>query len=158
MAVMMILIPFMARLSDRVGRRPMLIGAGLGVALLSYPLVWMMHTDHWLPILASQLVFAVLIAAYSAANPAAMVESFPSKVRISAMSISFNISFALFGGTIPMIASWLVNRTHDDYSIAWLLVASGLITVASMLGHPETAGVKFSKLFPGEEKLQPQAE
>lgn len=150
MAAMMLLIPVMGKLSDKVGRKPVLVCAASGVVLLSYPLILFMHTDHWLPLLCSQLVFAVLMAAYAAANPAAMVESFPAKVRISAMSISFNISFAIFGGTMPMVAAWLLERTHDDYSIAWLLVAAGAVTLGSLLGHPETAGKRFSRLFPDD--------
>jgi MHS family proline/betaine transporter-like MFS transporter len=156
MAAMMLLIPAMAKLSDRVGRKPVLLGAALGLILLSHPLIRLMHVDHWLPLLSSQLVFAVLIAAYAAANPAAMVESFPGKVRVSAMSISFNISFAVFGGTMPMVAAWLLERTHDDYSIAWLLVAAGVVTFGSLLGHPETAGQRFSKLFPDDPEPVPQ--
>ena len=157
MAAMMLLIPLMGRLSDKVGRRPVLVGAALGVVLLSYPLIRLMHTGHWLPLLFSQLVFAVLMSAYAAANPAAMVESFPGKVRVSAMSISFNISFAVFGGTMPMVAAWLLKRTHDDYSIAWLLAASGVVTLCSLWGQPETAGRRFSKLFPNEPEPAVQA-
>lgn len=152
MFVLMLLIPVAALLSDKVGRKPLLLFSAGGMLAFSYPLLWLMHHPHWLMILGGQLGFAVLVAAFAGANPATMAEAFPRSVRISAMSIGFNISFALFGGTVPMVAAWLIERTRDDFSIAWYMTAAGAITLVSLLGHPETARVPLAEIH-GEDEL-----
>jgi MHS family proline/betaine transporter-like MFS transporter len=139
MVVLMCLLPVMAKLSDKLGRKPVLIAASLGLIFLSYPLFWMMHHHHAMIILGGQLGFALFIAAFAGTNPVTMVEAFPSHLRCSAMSFAFNVCFALFGGTTPMVAAYLIKHTHDDLSIAFLLMGAGLLSLIALLVHPETA-------------------
>lgn len=143
MVVLMCLLPVMAKLSDKFGRKPVLISASLGLLLLSYPMFWMMHHHHVMIILSGQLGFAVFIAAFAGTNPITMVEAFPSHLRCSAMSFAFNICFAIFGGTTPMMAAYLIERTHDDLSIAFLMMGAALLSLIALLAHPETARKKL---------------
>ncbi|MFW5838167.1 MAG: MFS transporter [Desulfovibrionaceae bacterium] len=142
MVVMMLLIPVMAHLSDKWGRKPLLLFASLGTLLLSYPLIWLMHHPNEILIVLGQFSFAVFMAAFAGANPAAMVESFPANVRCSAMSVSFNLSFAIFGGTAPLVASYLIEKSHDDLSIAFYLMAAGGLSALALLGLKDRAHEK----------------
>ncbi len=139
MVVLMVLLPLMAKLSDRFGRKPVLLSASLGLFFLSYPLFWMMHHDNAMFILVGQLGFAVFVSAFAGTNPVTMVEAFPSHLRCSAMSFAFNLCFALFGGTTPLVASYLIEHTHNDLSIAYLMMGAAFLSCMALIVHPETA-------------------
>lgn len=140
MAALLVLIPFFGWLSDRTGRRPpMLIGTA-GLALFAYPLMQLMHHPDPLAIQLGQLGFVVLLAAYFGALPAAMTEMFPHRVRVSAISVSYNVTLGILGGTTPLIATWLIARSHDDLSIAYYLIGCALVSFAVLLTMRETAG------------------
>lgn len=128
MVLLMILLPFGAMLSDAWGRKKtLLLGIG-GVAVLAYPLVWLMHHPDPALILAGQMGFAVLVALFVPSIPAGMTESFPTRIRVTAVSVSYNVPFALLGGTSPMVAVWLIERSHDDLAFAWYIAVVAVIS------------------------------
>ena len=79
------------------------------------------------------MIFAALLACYMASIPAAMCEMFPHNVRVSAVSIGYGLAYALFGGTAPAVAVWLISRTGNDLAFAWYLVALSAISLAVAL-------------------------
>lgn len=133
MAVLLVLVPVFGALSDRIGRKPLLMFGAGGIAVLGWPLIWLMHHPDFMMILAGQLGFAVLIAAYFGASPATLTEMFPRRVRVSALSIGYNVGLAVFGGTTPIIATWLIARSHDELSIAWFLIACAVVSFLVLL-------------------------
>ncbi len=139
MVVLLVLIPISGMLSDRIGRKPLLlIGTG-GILLLTYPLMLAMHQPNDALILGGQIGFAILLGAFLGAGPATMAEVFPARVRVSALSVGYNICLAIFGGTTPLVSVWLIERTHDDLSMAYYLMAGALISLLVVLRLPETA-------------------
>jgi len=140
MALILVLIPLVALLSDRVGRKPLLTAAMLGILLLSYPLFSLMHHDDVTMIFLGQLGFVVLMSLLSGVIPVTMVEMVAPRVRVSALSIGYNLCLAIFGGTTPMVAVFLIARTHDDLSPAFYLMATALVSLAVLFTIPETAG------------------
>jgi MHS family proline/betaine transporter-like MFS transporter len=78
---------------------------------------------------------------YLGVIPAVTVEAFPQRIRCSALSVSFNTRMGLFGGTAPMIAVYLIQRSHNDLSPAFYLMAMAMATVslAAILTLKETA-------------------
>ncbi len=128
MLLLLILLPLFAMLSDAWGRRKMLlIGTGCTV-VFAYPLVYLMHQADTMSILAGQMGFAVLVACFGSSIPAAMTEMFPKKIRVTAVGVSYNFTFAIFGGTSPMVAVWLIKGSHDDLSFAWYICLSAVIS------------------------------
>ena len=143
MALMVLLIPVTAVLSDRVGRKPVLIGCFTGLTLFSFPLFWMMHhPNDWL-ILTGQLGFAILIGAAGGVFPAMLAELAPAAVRVTVMSVGYNLTLGLFGGTAPMVAAYLVHSTEVDLSPAFYLSAVSLVSLLVAIGLPETAGASL---------------
>jgi MHS family proline/betaine transporter-like MFS transporter len=140
-AVLLPLIPAAGALSDRVGRKPVLIAACAGLLVLAWPLFWLMHHPAASLVLVGQVGFAVLVAGLAGAGPAAMVETFARPVRCTALSVGYNLSMAVFGGTAPMVAVYTLQHTHDDLSGAYYLMAAALVSLVVILGLRETSRV-----------------
>ena len=140
MFVLVITIPLAAMVSDRIGRRPVLITAYGGIVLFSYPLFWLMHQGSTAAILLGQLGFVLMIGTAGGALPALLAEISPARVRVTLMSLAYNVVLGIVGGTAPMVAAYLVSRTDDDLSPAIYLAAGTLISLITVIRPKETAG------------------
>ena len=127
MMVLVLAVMASGMLSDKIGRKPMVLFSAGGTALLAYPLLWLMHHDSAALILCGQFGFAILVGTLCGVMPVILTELFPWRIRVSAASIAYNIPFTLFGGTAPMIGAWLVARSGDAMAIAWYVSALALI-------------------------------
>jgi MFS family permease len=126
------LAPFVGKLSDVVGRKPLILWSRIALALLIYPAFL------WLNASPTPTVLFVVLAALSVGLVAQTVpgitmlpEMFPKAVRASGMSLVYSVGVALFGGFAPFVSTWLVNATGSKLAPAWYLVA---MTVISLLG------------------------
>ncbi len=138
--ILLIAVPLFAKLSDKVGRKPMLITGSILMAILAYPLIWLMHHHEFWMILTGQAIFAIVLAIFASTIPAFMTELFPSKIRASATSISYNIPYAIFGGTAPMVAVWIISVTGNADAIAGYLIIVSLVSFFIALKVKETKG------------------
>jgi MFS transporter, MHS family, proline/betaine transporter len=138
--VMMPVVTFAAILTDVVGRKPILYFVAIGTLLLAWPLWWLMHHQDFTMILLGQIGFAILFGAGYAGLSAVMVETLPTGVRYSASAVGYNFCMGLFGGTTPLVATYLVERTADDFTPAYYLMAAAVISLMATIRMPETAG------------------
>ncbi|MEW6637038.1 MAG: metabolite/H+ symporter [Actinomycetota bacterium] len=138
LVVLMVLIPFTGMLSDRIGRKPLLIGFSALIAVLTYPLFLLIGTQVLALIILGQVLFGVIISLFSGPGPAALVEMFPTNVRYSALGISYNLAVALFGGTAPFIATFLISRTGSNLSPTFYLIAAAVVTLIVVFRMKET--------------------
>lgn len=139
MLVLLLMMPVAGLLADRVGRKPVLLVAVTGILVLSYPLFWLMHHPATAMIMLGQFGFSIILGLYLGTLPAVVVEIFPRRVRCSAMSISYNAAIGLFGGTAPMVAVYLIERSHNDLSPAFYLMAMAAVSLTAVLSIEETA-------------------
>ncbi len=130
MTIMMLAYLPAAHLSDRIGRKPVMMGAALAMMLITYPLF-----SHFVPgasfatVALAQGLFTLVVGVYLGPVASLLVELFPTSVRATGMAISYNLSAAMFGGTAPFVCEWLIRTTGSNASIAWYVIAC---TVASL--------------------------
>jgi MHS family proline/betaine transporter-like MFS transporter len=138
MIILMMVAPFMGALSDRVGRKPVLTVGCLGVGVLAYPLFLLLSAGNVLYALGAQAIFAIGLAMLFAPLPATLVELFPTKVRLSAMSLGYNLGFSIFGGTAPLVATYLIKETGSIMAPSIYLIFSALVSLFVFLKIRET--------------------
>ncbi|WP_197381499.1 MFS transporter [Mycolicibacterium mengxianglii] len=138
--VAIVLIPPLGALSDRVGRKPLLFTGALGFALFAYPLFLLLTSGTVVAAVAAHAGLAAVEAVFVSASLAAGAELFATRVRSSGYSIGYNTSVALFGGTAPYFATWLVARTGSDVSPSLYVVGAAIVTLITLFTMRETAG------------------
>ena len=139
MVVLLVVVLGVSRLSDRVGRKPILAGAAIGLVLLSWPLVALMQTGDVGYVFLGQFGFALLIGAYGAVNPVAICEIFPRGVRCSAVSVGYNITVGVAGGTAPAVATWLIEVTGRPSVPAVYITAAAAVSAVAALSVRESS-------------------
>ena len=135
-----VLIPFTGALSDRIGRRPVLMISCLGYLVLTYPLFLMASSGDLAWCFAMQLTLVLFLAFYAGAAPATYAELFPTRVRYTALSIGYNIAVAVFGGFAPFIATWLIDLSGGNkLAPTFYVLAAALISFLILTRTRETA-------------------
>jgi len=133
------LIFLMGKLSDRFGRKTMLLTASVLFLVLTFPLFGMLENQPLMVILMIQIAFGAILAMNDGTLPCFLAEIFPTRVRFSGFAFSFNIANAVFGGTAPFIATWLIQLTGNKMAPAWYLLAAAAVALIAMLASRETA-------------------
>lgn len=142
MLMVLILTPLSAKLSDKIGRRRLLLGVLGMFAVLSFPTFYLMQQGSFALIFVGQMLMALCVGMYTAPLPALLVEAFPTHVRYTGMAISYNISACVFGGTVPMVCQFLMNETGSYLSlvaylgVCWLIGFWGLWTYEDRYDQP----------------------
>ncbi|MGX4694259.1 MFS transporter [Streptomyces sp. JNUCC 63] len=144
MVWIVLLITFIGRLSDHVGRRPVYGVAAAAMIVLAIPsfLLIKMHGT-WPPVFGV-LILSTLLACFAAPSAATLPALFPTAVRYAAMGIGFNVAVAAFGGTTPLATAALVHATGNDMMPAFYLMAAGAIGLVTVKFLPESAQVPLN--------------
>jgi MHS family proline/betaine transporter-like MFS transporter len=145
MLFMMVLLPFAGALSDRWGRKPMWWFSLVGLFVLVIPLYHLMEASFAGAILGFALLgllYAPQLATISATFPA----MFPTAMRFAGFAIAYNVSTSLFGGTAPMVNSWLIERTGDPIMPAYYMMGACLIGMVALVFTIETAGQSLRRV------------
>lgn len=130
---MLIAVPISAWLSDRIGRRPVMVTMAAAMFLSVGPLfsTLEMGMDAGQAMLI-QFVFSFMVGLYIGPVAAVLVELFPTAVRFSGMAIAYNLSAALFGGTAPLVCEWLIKATGDMHVIIYYVMLCNVVSLISL--------------------------
>ncbi|MEW2292927.1 glycine betaine/L-proline transporter ProP [Streptomyces sp. NPDC006743] len=156
MVWIVLLITFIGRLSDHVGRRPVYAVAAAAMIVLAVPAFLLLKMDGTWPPIAGVLLLSTLLACFAAPSAATLPALFPTAIRYAAMGIGFNFAVAAFGGTTPLVTAALVNATGDDLMPAYYLMLAGVIGLVTVKFLPESAQVPLhgSQPMVGSEEEQ----
>jgi MFS transporter, MHS family, proline/betaine transporter len=125
-------------LSDRIGRKPLMLLASLGGFVGAVPLFWLLNHPSDLLAQIGQLGLVVLMGVYYGALPALLVEAAPANVRCTAVALGYNVCYGVFGGLSPLMATWLVQRSGDEIAPAFLIMAAAAVTLLTLFAFRET--------------------
>ncbi|MCW2885256.1 MAG: ral substrate transporter [Streptosporangiaceae bacterium] len=140
LAVLMVLITFVGRLSDRVGRRPVLMTGCLLLVIGALPAFLLIRTGTVRWVFLGCLLVGLMLLCFEGTGPATLPALFPTEIRAGALSVAFNLGVSLFGGTTPLITQALVHATGNLLVPGFYLAGAGLIGVLAVLFTPETSG------------------
>lgn len=130
--------PFGGWLSDRVGRRRMMLALTIAAMVLVYPALRLMLHGTPQQFLMGQILLAVPLGMALGLQGAMIVEIFPLRTRVTSMSFAYSVTLALAGGTAPLVSAWLTERFGQPLAPAYYIVLLGAIGLALMWRMQET--------------------
>ncbi len=134
------IIPLSGMLSDRIGRKPVLLGAAVLLIVAAVPLFSLMQQGTLSAGFAATFGLALILAVILGTHASTVAELFPTRTRQSGLSMAYSVAGAFFAGTIPYITTWLIGRTGSDMVPAFVLVVVGVVGLVTVLTLPETRG------------------
>lgn len=134
-----LLCPFIGRYSDHVGRRRTILTAGVALIVAVYPAFTLATSGALLPSALGAMLLAVGAVICGVVTAVLLSEQFPTRVRYTASAFTYNLAYTLFGGTAPLVATWLIEQTGDRMAPAYYLIVIALIALAGGLALPESS-------------------
>ncbi|KAA9156475.1 MFS transporter [Amycolatopsis acidicola] len=144
--VQMILIAPLGALSDRIGRKPLLLTAAIGFLVLSYPSIKLMQSGNLALLIVGFGIVAFLLVLMLAVIGSTFPAMFPTRVRYGSFAIGYNVSTSVFGGTCGVIVTALIHSTGNEDWPAFYLMIAAVIAIVPIIKIPETARVPIAKI------------
>lgn len=128
--VLFLVAPLAGKLSDRIGRKPVLIASRVTLLLCVYPaFAWLTAQPSVGLLCALSAFFAVFVAGQIVPVLVMIPELFPREVRATGIALTYVVSASFFGGFSPLIAGWLVARTGNPLAPAWYVAAACAVSL-----------------------------
>ncbi|MBY8869106.1 MFS transporter [Streptomyces sennicomposti] len=148
--------PLAGRLSDRIGRRPLLITFAVGSTLLTVPVMTLLgHVDGYWPALGLSLLALVVVTGYTSINACVKAELFPTGVRALGVALPYALANALFGGTAEYVALWFKNAGAES-GFFWYVAGCAAVSLVVYVTMRETRDLDLTRVTAeGPSKLTP---
>jgi MFS family permease len=132
-------LPVMGALSDRVGRRPLLLICTTLMLVTAYPvMLWLVREPSFAKLLAVELWFSFIYGSYNGAMVVFLTEIMPVSVRTTGFALAYSLATAVFGGFTPAISTYLIHVTSNPAIPGlWLSFAAACGLAASLLARPQ---------------------
>lgn len=149
MAIMIPLALFFGKTADKIGDKKVMMFGLSGLILLSILAFWLINLKAIFPIALGILILGVFLATYEGTMPGTLPTIFYTHIRYPALAVTFNISVSLFGGTTPLISTFLVAKTGNTLMPAFYLTAVSILGLLILLTlHVTTAGRSLKGSYP----------
>ncbi|MCM2419575.1 glycine betaine/L-proline transporter ProP [Streptomyces sp. RKAG293] len=139
MVFLMLVINQVGRLSDHFGRKPLLMTGMLGFLVLTAPAFLLVKQGSLPAVAAGMLMLGLSLVCLLGTMSAALPALFPTQVRYGSLSVGYNLSASLFGGTTPLVITGLISLTGSDMMPAYYSMAAALVGVIAVACMKETA-------------------
>jgi MHS family alpha-ketoglutarate permease-like MFS transporter len=138
---MLLIQPLAGRLSDKIGRRPMMIFFGATATIFTYPVfATLEHTRSIAGAFALVMATLIMVTGYTSINAIIKAEMFPAHIRALGVALPFAIANAIFGGTAEYVALWLKNIGHER----WFYIYISLLAAMSLIAYVRMRETKTS--------------
>ncbi|MEV6794077.1 MFS transporter [Streptomyces sp. NPDC051320] len=137
--------PLAGALSDRIGRRPLLITFAVGCTFGTYPIMSALRSasTYW-SALALSVLALVIVTGYTSINAAVKAELFPTRIRALGVAVPYAIANALFGGTAEYVALWFKDAGHETVFF-WYVSGCALVSLVAYVLMPDTRNATLSR-------------
>ncbi|MFF4326015.1 MFS transporter [Streptomyces sp. NPDC001591] len=145
LTVFAVLQPFAGMLSDRIGRRPLLITFAVGCTVGTYPIMTALGSasSYW-SALGLSLLALVIVTGYTSINAAVKAELFPTRVRALGVALPYAVANALFGGTAEYVALWFKDAGHEK-AFFWYVSGCALVSLVTYVLMPDTRNAALTR-------------
>jgi MFS family permease len=149
-------LPIMGTLSDRVGRRPLLLGTTILMLITAYPaMLWLVKDPSFARLLTVELWLSFIYASYNGAMVVLLTEMMPADVRTSGFALAYSLATAVFGGFTPAISTYLIHISGNRAIPGlWLSFAAACGLAATLLARSQIAVVDAGQQVPDCGTLQ----
>lgn len=144
MAVALVAIPLFAIVADRIGRRPIYIGASVATMIWAFVFFALLDTKNSVAITVAVVGGLLIFSAYSSVIGAFFSELFPTRIRYSGVSLAYNLASVLAGSIAPIIAIALYGWFGSPYAIALYLALMGAASLIASIKATETKSVDLA--------------
>ncbi|MFD9242258.1 MFS transporter [Streptomyces sp. NPDC059556] len=152
--------PLAGRLSDRIGRRPLLITFAVGSTVLTVPILTMLkHAGSFWPALGLSLLALVVVTGYTSINACVKAELFPTGIRALGVALPYAVANALFGGTAEYVALWFKDAGIES-GFYWYVAGCAAVSLVVYLTMRETRDIDLGRVgtdgagVPGQKRGQ----
>ncbi|WP_405664306.1 glycine betaine/L-proline transporter ProP [Streptomyces sp. RK9] len=158
MVVLMLVINRIGVLSDRYGRKPLLMAGMVGFLVLSIPAFLLIKQGALVAVSAGMLMLGLSLVCLLGTMSATLPALFPTPVRYGSLSVGYNLSASLFGGTAPLVITALISVTGTDMMPAYYAMAAAVVGIIAVACMKETAQQPLSGSPPSVESKEEAAE
>lgn len=139
--VLMLGCPIAGALSDRVGRKRLLLAAAIAIGVLIYPLfAWINAKPDLMTLAIVQGILGLLLAAFTGPAPALLAEQFPAGLRSTGLSLAYNFAVTIFGGFAAVIVTLLIEATGTKLAPSFYVMAAALVSALTLLTMKDKTG------------------
>lgn len=127
-------------LSDRFGRRPVMIAPWLCLLLLIFPAFWLLGRERTgAALYGVTAVLAIASALSTTTVLVAITEALPARTRSGGLALIYAVAISVFGGSTQFMVAWLTQATGSALAPAWYMIAAVLVGLVAIMQMPETA-------------------
>ncbi|MGW3470695.1 MFS transporter [Saccharopolyspora sp. NPDC000995] len=138
-----VFIPLAGMLGDRSGRKRVIFGGAIALAALAVPGYLIAGSGGLALAIVGQLLITLPLTAVASVVAVAQAELFPAAVRYTGAAVGYNIAYAIFGGTAPLVGQYLVLLTGNKLAPAFFLIALALLALIPIRALPETSRISM---------------
>lgn len=136
--IFLVALPLWGALSDRIGRKPVILIGMIGLCVLMFPLSWLVREHAW-QLFVAMMIALIFLGCFTAVAPAVYAEMFPTSIRAAGLGVPYSIAVAVFGGTAGFVQTFFADKGMPN-AFNWYAIAMGIVSILTVLTLEETKG------------------